>query len=166
MIQHWKRRPVEQRFWERVQKSGGCWIWRGPFMKNGYGSIGMGGREGRREYAHRLSWILANGPIVDGLYVLHRCDVKACVRPDHLFLGTHADNMRDKALKGLAVVASCENSPNAKFTNAQVLAIRQRAAEGAMYKTLALQHRVHPSVISRIVNRKTWRKLDGQGTSL
>lgn len=91
------------RFWRKVLRpADGCWTWTAA-TRNGYGAIGAVriGNTSYLAYAHRVSWHLAHGPIVGGLHVLHRCDNKRCVRPDHLFLGTHDDNMRDAAAKGL-----------------------------------------------------------------
>ena len=89
--------PPEKRFWMQVHKSSGCWVWVGNRIPQGYGTIGVGGKPVR---AHRYSWELHNGPIPDGLFVLHRCDNPPCVRPDHLFLGTALDNSRDCVDKG------------------------------------------------------------------
>lgn len=88
------------RFWSKVKVGqGGCWLWQAAILgRTGYGSYQFGRK--RKERAHRIAWQLENGPIPAGISVLHRCDVPACVNPDHLFLGTHADNMRDKTLKG------------------------------------------------------------------
>jgi hypothetical protein len=87
----------EDRFWSRVDKTDGCWLWTGWTSRFGYGRIK---RDNRECLTHRVSWELTNGPIPDGMCVLHRCDVPACVRPDHLFLGTKTDNAADRTAKG------------------------------------------------------------------
>lgn len=95
-------RPLEQRFWPKVQKSiGGCWLWiAGGDSETGYGRIRVGGRGTKHEVAHRVSWELTNGPIPEGLWVLHHCDTPRCVRPDHLYLGTVQDNNADRVARG------------------------------------------------------------------
>lgn len=85
------------RFWAKVRKSDGCWEWIGGRSKRGYGVFGVNRRP---TYAHRISFGLANGPYDLSFHVLHRCDNECCVRPDHLFLGTHSDNMLDMIAKG------------------------------------------------------------------
>ena len=95
-------RPLAERFWAKVPTLGvGCWEWAGGRDNDeGYGRI----REGRGGspflLTHRVAWELTQGPIPDGLMVLHKCDNPPCVRPDHLFLGTNTDNMRDASAKG------------------------------------------------------------------
>ena len=86
------------RFWRHVDKSGNCWIWTASRYPNGYGVFGISRKS--LMSAHRYSWTLANGEIPPGICVLHRCDVRTCVRPDHLFLGTQQDNLADMTEKG------------------------------------------------------------------
>ena len=91
-------RPIEERFWEKVQKSDDCWLWTGTKRQGGYGSIHHNGRE---RVATHVSWELANGmPWPEGMLACHRCDNPPCVRPDHLFIGDSFDNMRDAVKKG------------------------------------------------------------------
>jgi len=90
--------PDEERFWAKVQKTLSCWLWMGkPRNEWGYGQMRV---NGKKEYPHRFSYILHNGSIPDGLVVCHSCDNPACVNPNHMFLGTHEDNMRDMRAKG------------------------------------------------------------------
>lgn len=93
-----KAEPLAIRFERFVDKSGDCWLWTGQLDAYGYGAIAINGKT--KNKAHRLSWQLANGPIQPGLCVLHRCDVRACVRPEHLFLGSQSENMSDMEAKG------------------------------------------------------------------
>ena len=86
------------RFWEKVNKTpNGCWIWTGATDGRGYGQLWV---NGHLEKAHRLSWVIHYGAIPLGLNILHHCDNKPCVRPDHLYLGTQADNARDALERG------------------------------------------------------------------
>jgi DNA-binding CsgD family transcriptional regulator len=95
---------TQQRFWQKVDKSAGCgpwgncWIWIGAVNDSGYGKLAANGSQAYR--AHRYSYELVNGPLAKGVCVLHKCDVRRCVRPDHLFEGTRADNNRDTSSKG------------------------------------------------------------------
>ena len=84
-------------FWNRVDKTPSCWIWRGALGSDGYGAIQIAMRSKK---THRVSWEMAHGAIPDGMCVLHQCDNRACVKPGHLFLGTRLDNNRDRVLKG------------------------------------------------------------------
>ena len=78
----------------------GCHLWIGGADPDGYGVISRQGRRGKQERAHRVAYELFVGPIPDGICVLHRCDTPACVNPEHLFLGTNLDNVRDRDAKG------------------------------------------------------------------
>ena len=87
--------PAVDRFWSKVEKSDSCWLWTGSTSKK-YGQITV---DGKRIRAHRFSYTLQRGPIPSGLFVCHTCDVPHCVNPDHLFLGTNRDNLRDMTKK-------------------------------------------------------------------
>lgn len=93
---HNARRPLADRFWEKVRRSDGCWEWTGALDHKEYGIIG-GSPE---KQAHRCAWALYYGAVPEGKLVLHRCDNRKCVRPDHLFLGVAQDNTDDMILKG------------------------------------------------------------------
>lgn len=108
---------TEDRFWSKVSYGPSassmigqeCWPWTGAASDEGYGRFLLNGRNGGYVMAHRYAWEQANGPIPDGLFVLHRCDNPRCVNPWHLFLGTKGDNNRDRAAKG----RSAPSKPNA-----------------------------------------------------
>jgi hypothetical protein len=179
-----KRDTFSIRFWARVQKTDDCWLWTGS-TKHGYGQVNW---NGRKFIAHRAAYILTYGAIPDGLFVCHTCDVPACVRPDHLFLGTHADNMQDKVAKGRQVRGDDqwlrrypqrrtygdanpsrkhperhirgENHANAKLTEQDVRDIRAQYASGSVtYKHLAKQMGVSETLIRLIVVGKRWQHI-------
>lgn len=94
---------IEERFWLRVMKTDTCWIWNGWSGNKNYGRMSIydkGKMKNIPTLAHRVSWELHNGKIPHGIHVLHKCDNPPCVNPDHLFLGTHKDNMMDMSKKG------------------------------------------------------------------
>ncbi len=136
--------------YQRVTESG-CWLWTAAiFPDRGYGSFA----HPTEQLAHRVAWLLYRGPIPVGAHVLHRCDVQACVNPDHLFLGDQDANMKDKARKGRQTRG--EASHNAKLTEQQVIAIR---ADKRTQVEIAKAYNVTQSTISDIALRLTWKHL-------
>lgn len=158
-------------FWSRVETTGPCWLWAGPTMTSGYGKATI---NRRTISTHRLAWEMVFGPIPKGLFVLHRCDVRICARPSHLFLGTHADNMADMAAKGRAVSGDrhafrChpESKPVgerhgcAKLTEEQVREIRRIYAEETItQRELAKRFGVCQRTVVTIIHRKHWTHID------
>jgi hypothetical protein len=141
-------------FWERVDKTDGCWIWRGGGSE-GYGMVVF---QGRFVLAHRLAWELTNGEIRNGLFALHRCDNPPCCNPAHLFLGTHDDNAKDKAAKGRCVSLCGEESPQAKLTARDVVEMRRlRDTRGLSWRKLARRFHIGNSHARRVCMRESWR---------
>lgn len=143
------------RFWGKVDKSGDCWLWTGSKKEFGYGQYAYRGKPHR---AHRLSWEEANGQIPDGLWVLHECNTPACVRPSHLRLGTHKDNMRHMAdgwrsHKG-------ERAPLSRLTTVDVLAIRGMALSRLFTQAqIASRYSITQSHVSRLASYEAWSHL-------
>jgi len=151
--------PLAQRFWEKVQKGDDCWLWMGVTLKNGYGTISQLVSYGKRKtvYAHRVSWELENGPITGGLFVLHKCDVRACVRPSHLFLGGHQDNSDDKIRKGRYRRGDSgrgEKNACAKLANYQVRVIMALLGAGKSGRAIAEHYGISDSTVSLIKRGK------------
>lgn len=136
-----------------------CWEWLAS--KHGtYREYGVFSVNGHRTGAHRYSWELHNGPIPEGLDVLHRCDNPGCVNPAHLWLGTHAENMIDKANKGRVVIEPLRgsNHPLSKLTPEKV--IRMRSLKGIMtHREMSREFGVSTCVVSRIINRLMWKHI-------
>jgi hypothetical protein len=139
---------------EPVTESG-CWIWTRGRAKSGYGCIRLCGQR----FAHRASYVAFKGQIPDGLHVCHSCDVRECVNPSHLWLGTPLENIRDCIKKGRArkVPRRGERHHKAKLTELDVLSIRARCAAGSATRLdLAREYGVDKTLIGFIVNRKIW----------
>ena|ERR1019366_8223921 len=130
---------------------GGCRIWIGAKTKKGYGSFHY---KGKTTQAHRVSWIENNGPIQDGMCVLHKCDVPGCINPSHLFLGSQIENLKDMRAKKRH--ANGNKIYGSKLTEEDVFNIRS-SSETA--NTLSVRYKVGLSSISAIRSRTTWKHL-------
>jgi DNA-binding transcriptional regulator YiaG len=146
------KHTTEDQFWAQVAKQpNGCWVWQGV-KRLGYGMVYI---DGHSTGAHRVAWRLLRGPIPAGLFVCHACDNPPCCNPDHLFLGTPADNMADCVRKQRH--ARGERIASAKLTAQDIDAIRQRAANGATDKDLAAAFGVSESHIAHVVAGRVWQ---------
>ena len=145
------------RFFNKFRKADGCWNWLANKC-NGYGQLSRG-RKMPPISAHRVSWIIYRGPIPEGMWVLHQCDNRACVNPDHLFLGTAQDNTNDMMKKGRDGHGCCygETAYNHKLTEDVVLQIR--SSVGVKQRDLAKRFGVCQRVIFDIIHRKIWRHI-------
>ena len=143
-------------FWANVEKGGGCWEWQGHRNKAGYGHIGL---NNALVLAHRHAWSLACGPIPDGLLVLHDCDNPPCVRIDHLYLGTSADNAHDRSARGRGANTKGERHATGKLTEEIVLRIRSRRLAGEKRRPIADEYGVSVSSIYSIEKRRVWRHI-------
>jgi HNH endonuclease len=153
-----RSQPVEQRFWARVDRSGECWLWTGGVWNSGYGQFmlrsGAGGQ--KNVGAHQYSYELANGPIPEGLEVLHSCDQRLCVNPAHLRAGTHLENVREAAAKGKYRVPRPKKQ---KLTVEQIAELRSLVAAGEKQFRVAERFGVSEGYVSRIM-RGTLRQYD------
>jgi hypothetical protein len=164
-----------ERFSRKIDKSTGCWLWTGAINPKGYAKMRF---EGRAVDAHRVSWNLHRGSIPDGLFVLHRCDVRHCVNPEHLFLGTHQDNMDDMQAKGrhrcnpttgerhwsrlrpkdFHESRAGERNGRAKLSAADVIRIRESFRAGdTTVAELAREFGIGWSQTKRIIDGEVWK---------
>ena len=109
--------------------------------------------------AHLMAYVAAYGPIPQGLCVLHKWDNPPCCTPEHLFLGTLADNAADRDRKGRTNRPQGEKHPQAKLTDTAIRSIRRRSLKGETYKSIADSFGMHPATISEIARKKTWRHI-------
>lgn len=182
-----KSKPIEQRFWKRVNKAGPimphmttpCWVWTGSTNGKGYGHIGVG--KNKLTLVHRLSYTLHLGAIPEGMFVCHKCDNPQCVRPDHLFIGTVKDNVADMISKGRQVLTKGpgwkkgnknyllvdhkkgESHPSSKLTESDVVEVRSRWSNRHVTKVtqqqLANEKGVSRSAISEILRGRNWKHI-------
>lgn len=161
--------PPARRFWAKVNKDGPvpqhvpqlgpCWIWTGSLESTGYGQMASG--EGRKLVrTHRFSYTLNVGPIPEGQHVLHKCDVRHCVNPSHLFIGDASANMQDAKSKGRLVPAPSGVQHNrARLNPDLVREIRALAAGGHSVEGLARRFGVWPNAIDMVVKRRSWKSV-------
>ena len=166
---------TSERFWKKVDKKSTekCWLWKSSHMVSGYGAFAY---KGVMKNAHRIAWILTNGEIGSSqIHVCHKCDVKLCVNPNHLFLGTAKDNIQDAMTKGR--IAYGERCASSKLTSTQVIKIRSaydyrprqhdpitgkfvpKINYGLTQQELANRYCVDRKSIGNVVNLSTWRSI-------
>ena len=151
---------IAERFWAKVDKRGDndCWNWVGGLTTHGYGSINKGFWHGGNVSAPRISWILHYGEIPKGLWVLHKCDNRKCVNPKHLYLGTAADNAKDRVLRGREGNRKGERNGRAKLNWNSVNYIRKHfIGQYGQLSLLARQFNVSVTQIQYIVTGKSWK---------
>lgn len=157
----YSRGPIADRFWSRFNKNGPvpahvphlgpCWQWLGGASCRGYGRItdtrGEIGPPGYQYRINRAAWILTHGPIADDVVVMHKCDNTGCGNPEHLELGTQADNIADKVAKG--------REYRRRLTNAERAKVDRMLTEGATRKSIAAEIGVAPNTLARLLRSTT-----------
>ena len=136
-----------KRFMEKVDKTDDCWLWTASKYPTGYGQFSLNGKPHR---AHRVAYELFVAPIPNGMYVLHQCDTPACVNPEHLFLGTQADNMRDMTEKARG------SNPSIKLTVEAARSIKSLLEQGVPNTIIAGAHDVSQQTICDIKHGRSW----------
>lgn len=147
---------MQKRFYAKflVHPRTRCWIWTGAKAHCGYGIL-TDPITKRPKRAHRWSWIFHHGEIPAGMKVLHKCDTPACVSPEHLFIGTQLDNIRDMVSKGRGNLPAGEKHPYAKLTESEVKEIR--SMKGQTQAEIARRFNIRQDTVSRILSRKIWK---------
>jgi hypothetical protein len=144
---------VIERFWSKVEKTeGGCWIWKAARNYLGYGRFK---HEGVHTRAHRFAWIATHGEPQPGMLVCHKCDNPPCCNPEHLFVGTAADNCADKISKN----RHRAGPGNPKLTAEQVIEARRRHANGESYRKLAAHFGVYIDTMRNAIRGFSWSHL-------
>lgn len=162
----YRRRSTEHHFWNHVSKNGPtpthqpklgpCWMWTAAKASNGYG---VGHANGRWLHAHRVSWLVHHGDLPMNLCVLHKCDNKSCVRPDHLFLGTKKHNAIDRSRKGRNPNIKGENHPQVTITKQQALAILRLKKQGMGPTAISRQLGLRYWATYCVYSRRSWKHL-------
>jgi hypothetical protein len=147
------------RFWAKVNKTDSCWFWLSTINAQGYGQYNkrISGKSVSFK-AHRVAWEISYGPIPNGMCVCHSCDNPPCVNPEHLFLGTHSENMADMVSKGRGNIG--ERHGRSKLTSTQVAEIRSLLSVGELTCTqIASRYGVKHGCISNIRTGRRWGKV-------
>lgn len=153
----WPKRTIKERLdqYSIPEPFSGCLLWAGAAARRGYGVLNL---RGSLHSAHRLSYEEYIGPIPAGFFCLHKCDTPACINPNHLYLGTHKDNMKDMKSKHRSNAG--EKCSNHVLTNEQIEEIRSLYRYGVNgYKKLGKQFGVDWSAIYKVVKRKRWKHI-------
>lgn len=152
------------RFWNKIDSTGDCWLYKGNLYKDGYGQFSVYGKQLR---AHRVSYALKVMQPGE-LYVLHKCDCRHCVNPEHLFLGTQKDNIRDMWLKGRAFKPGIRGSEigNSVLIEEEVTGIKIALGLKIPVVEIARQYKVSISTIYDIRSGKTWSQVCNVSTSI
>ncbi len=143
----------EERFWGKIRKTRGCWIWIGSTNPNGYGQLRVTKR--KLVLAHRFSYELHKGRIPKRRFVLHKCDNPPCVKPTHLKLGNNSDNMKDASRKGR--LTGVRGFCNPQRTETEVRKIRRLYKEGVSLSEIARKLKASLTGVFFIAHRRTWR---------
>jgi hypothetical protein len=146
----------EEKIHYEVDSSSGCWNWLGTLTKSGYGVFHLGNKHLR---AHRVVFEKYKGSIPSGTNICHSCDNPRCVNPDHLFAGTHAENMRDMSIKGRTSKLKGENHPCAKLTEEIVKKIKLLLASNTSHKIIATSFSVSTATVAAISQRRLWKNV-------
>ena len=166
MPKKYKRRDLSERFWEKVDKGAAdaCWEWNASRNADGYGQIGTYREDGKHvmRKAHCISYELThNVKLEQGQHILHSCDNPPCVNPNHLRIGTNAENIADKVAKGRQAKQKGIEHGNAKLTDEKVREIRKEyAAGGILQRELAEKYEISQRTVSAIITKKLWKHIE------
>ncbi len=156
---NWHHAPLEERFKRCIgpKNENGCILWNAGGTAAGYGTLHSDDCK-KTIYAHRYAWERINGPIPEGLDILHSCDNPGCINPDHLTPGTHAQNMADSVSRDRH--ARGERNGHAKLSDKEILEIRTLYAEGKLFqKEIAAKFGIDQGHVSHIVNGQAWKHI-------
>jgi hypothetical protein len=152
------KKPLAERFWDKVniRTDDECWLWIAHINKDGYGMLIV---DGKAERAHRISYKLTKGTIPLNMSVLHRCDNPGCVNPNHLFLGTQAQNIADMVFKNRQKGLKGGDHPSAKLTNNDAIEIIKLRKLGWTCRLIAQKFNISPSLVSAITCGSAWKHI-------